>query len=44
MESMDLARGFGELMGSYMEMMACDMGVYNGEELDPNIEFTTVRN
>ena len=39
MESMDLARGFGELMESYMELMACDMGVYNGEELDPNIDF-----
>ena len=26
-------------MGSYAGMMACDMGVYNGEELDPNIDF-----
>lgn len=41
MESMDVARwfGFGESMESYAEMMACDMGVYNGEELDPNIDF-----
>lgn len=39
MESMDLARRFGEMMESYMEMMACDMGVYKGEELDPNIDF-----
>jgi hypothetical protein len=39
MESMGMANWFGELMESYMEMMACDMGVYNGEELDPNIDF-----
>lgn len=39
MELMDMARGFGELMESYAEMMACDMGVYDGEELDPNINF-----
>ena len=39
MESMDLAKRFGELMESYMEIMACDAGVYNGEELDPNIDF-----
>ena len=39
MESMGIANWFGELMGSYAEMMACDMGVYNGEELDPNIDF-----
>ena len=28
-----------ESMGSYAGMMVCDMGVYNGEELDPNIDF-----
>lgn len=39
MESMDAARWFGELIESYAEMVACDMGVYNGEELDPNINF-----
>ena len=42
MESMgmfDLPNLFGEVLPSYMEMMACDMGVYNGEELDPNIDF-----
>ena len=30
---------FGEVLPSYMEMMAGNMGVYNGEELDPNIDF-----
>lgn len=39
MELMGMTRGFGELMESYAELMACDMGVYNGEELDPNIDF-----
>lgn len=39
MESMGMANWFGELMESYAGMMACDMGVYNGEELDPNIDF-----
>lgn len=39
MESIGMANWFGELIESYMEMMACDMGVYNGEELDPNINF-----
>ena len=39
MESMGMANWFGEMMESYAGMMACDMGVYNGEELDPNIDF-----
>lgn len=39
MESMGMANWFGELMESYMGMMACDMGVCDGETLDPNIDF-----
>ena len=39
MESMDTANWFGELIGSYCELARCDAGVYNGEELDPNIDF-----
>lgn len=30
---------FGEVLPSYMEMMACDMGVCDGETLDPDINF-----
>lgn len=33
--------GLPDLFG---EMLACDMGVYNGEELDPNINFAEMDN
>ena len=39
MESMGMAKWFGEVMESYCELAKCDAGVYNGEELDPNIDF-----
>lgn len=39
MESMDMARGFGEVMGSYAEMMKYEGEVHDAEELSPNINF-----
>lgn len=39
MESMDAANWFGEMMGSYAEMVKYEGEVHDAEELNPNINF-----